>query len=121
MNISKIVNSGVLIGVVGIVLFSAKAIMVKLSYQYEVSSIHLLLHGHRGIGKNTLIYILENLVGPSNYYYVPKDFFDNNFNSELRHRRLLYFDEHKINSKVNEAEFKQSQEPTKEEHGKGRP
>ena len=43
MNISKIANSGVLIGVVGIVLFSAKAIMVKLAYQYEVSSIHLLL------------------------------------------------------------------------------
>ena len=32
-----------LIAVVGIVLFSAKAIMVKLAYQYKVSTLHLLL------------------------------------------------------------------------------
>lgn len=83
------------------------------------SSVHLLMHGHRGIGKNTLIYILEGLVGQSNYYYVPKDFFDNNFNSELRHKRLLYFDEHRINAKVNEAHFKQYHEPMLSYHGKG--
>jgi len=40
---SQIKNSGVFIAILGIVLFSAKAIMVKLAYQYEVSSIHLLL------------------------------------------------------------------------------
>lgn len=43
MLFSKIKNSAVLIAVVGIVLFSAKAIMVKLAYQYNVSSLHLLL------------------------------------------------------------------------------
>lgn len=42
MNFSKI-SSGVFIAIVGIVLFSAKAIMVKLAYQYNVSSLHLLL------------------------------------------------------------------------------
>lgn len=43
MNFSKTFNSGVLIGVVGIVLFSAKAIMVKLAYEYNVTAVHLLL------------------------------------------------------------------------------
>ncbi len=43
MKISRFTNSGVLIAIIGIVLFSAKAIMVKLAYQYGVSSIHLLL------------------------------------------------------------------------------
>ncbi|AOW19683.1 DMT family transporter [Urechidicola croceus] len=43
MKYPKIFSSGVLIAIVGIVMFSAKAIMVKLAYQYEVSSIHLLL------------------------------------------------------------------------------
>ncbi|WP_117880060.1 DMT family transporter [Aureibaculum luteum] len=43
MLFSKIKNSAVLIAIVGIVLFSAKAIMVKLAYQYNVSSLHLLL------------------------------------------------------------------------------
>lgn len=43
MKNSKFVTSGVLIAVVGVVLFSTKAIMVKLAYNYEVSSLHLLL------------------------------------------------------------------------------
>lgn len=43
MKFSKVTNSGVLIAILGIILFSAKAIMVKLAYQYDVSSIHLLL------------------------------------------------------------------------------
>lgn len=43
MNFSKVYNSGVLIAIIGIVLFSAKAILVKLAYQYNVSSVHLLL------------------------------------------------------------------------------
>lgn len=85
------------------------------------SAVHLLMHGHRGIGKNTIIYIMENLVGKSNYYYVPKDFWDNNFNSELRHKRLLYFDEHKLDAKQNESEFKQYHEPKMAYHGKGMP
>lgn len=43
MKFSKIIYSGVFIAIIGIVLFSAKAVMVKLAYQYDVSSIHLLL------------------------------------------------------------------------------
>ena len=43
MNFSKTFSSGILIAVVGIVMFSAKAIMVKLAYKYQVSAVHLLL------------------------------------------------------------------------------
>jgi len=43
MKLSQIRNSGIFIAILGIVLFSAKAVMVKLAYQYEVTSIHLLL------------------------------------------------------------------------------
>lgn len=43
MRFFKFIYSGVFIAIVGVVLFSAKAVMVKLAYQYEVSSIHLLL------------------------------------------------------------------------------
>ncbi|WP_111707795.1 DMT family transporter [Lutibacter citreus] len=43
MRFSKTINSGFLIGVVGIVMFSAKAIMVKLAYNYNVTAVHLLL------------------------------------------------------------------------------
>lgn len=43
MRISNIKQSGILIAVLGIVLFSSKAVMVKLAYQYNVSSLHLLL------------------------------------------------------------------------------
>ncbi len=43
MNFSKIYTSGVVLAILGIVLFSAKAILVKLAYQYNVTSIHLLL------------------------------------------------------------------------------
>jgi len=43
MNLSKTISSGVFIAIVGIVLFSAKAVLVKLAYQYQVTAIHLLL------------------------------------------------------------------------------
>ncbi len=43
MKIFKIISSGVAIGIVGVVLFSSKAVLVKLAYQYQVSSIHFLL------------------------------------------------------------------------------
>jgi len=82
------------------------------------SPVHLLLHGHHGIGKNTLVEIFSNLVGDSNYYLVPKGFWDNNFNSELRHRRLLYFDEHGIYTKQNLDDFKQLYDPRMTYHGK---
>jgi drug/metabolite transporter (DMT)-like permease len=43
MKYPKFFTSGVFIAIVGIVLFSTKAIMVKMAYVYDVSSIHLLL------------------------------------------------------------------------------
>ncbi|SDW88020.1 Threonine/homoserine efflux transporter RhtA [Lutibacter oricola] len=43
MSFFKTVNSGVPIAIVGIVMFSAKAIMVKLAYKYQVDTVHLLL------------------------------------------------------------------------------
>jgi len=81
---------------------------------------HLLLHGHHGIGKNTLVEIFANLVGDSNYYLVPKSFWGNNFNSELRHKRLLYFDEHSVlaGRRGNLDEFKQYYGPKMAYHGK---
>ena len=79
-------------------------------YMYNMlmsrNPMHLLLHGARGIGKNSLVEIMAALVGHSNYYAVPKEFWDNNFNGELRHRRLIYFDEHVIKDKTNLSQLK---------------
>ena len=35
--------SGILWGIIGVIMFSSKAVMVKLAYQYNVTSMHLLL------------------------------------------------------------------------------
>lgn len=43
MKLRQFFSSGVFIAILGIVLFSGKAVLVKLAYQYNVSSIHLLL------------------------------------------------------------------------------
>ena len=43
MNSTKLPISGVLIAIAGVVLFSAKAVMVKMAYEYDVSSLHLLV------------------------------------------------------------------------------
>ena len=43
MNGNKITISAILIAILGIVMFSAKAIMVKMAYKFHVTSIHLLL------------------------------------------------------------------------------
>ncbi len=43
MNVTKSFIYGVLIGVLGIVLFSSKAVMVKLAYNYNVDAISMLL------------------------------------------------------------------------------
>lgn len=83
------------------------------------NSMHLLLHGARGIGKNSLVEIMAALVGQSNYYSAPKEFWDNNFNSELRHRRLIYFDEHKISERENLSQFKIYSDARMAYHGKG--
>ncbi|MDY8135620.1 DMT family transporter [Aquimarina sp. 2201CG5-10] len=43
MKYSKTLSSGVVLAILGVVLFSAKAVLVKLAYQYDISSEHLLL------------------------------------------------------------------------------
>ncbi len=43
MKYSKIISSGVLLAIIGVVLFSAKAVIVKMAYRYDISSEHLLL------------------------------------------------------------------------------
>ena len=60
MRFTHIKNSGIFIAILGIVLFSAKAILVKLAYQYEVSSIHLLLF--------RMLFSLPFYIGISLYY-----------------------------------------------------
>ncbi len=35
--------SGILFGIIGVIMFSSKAVMVKLAYQYQVTSMHLLM------------------------------------------------------------------------------
>lgn len=63
MRFFNFIKSGVSIAIVGIILFSAKAVMVKLAYQYQVSSIHLLMFR---LGFSLPIYIAFIL------YYKPK-------------------------------------------------
>ncbi len=43
MQNTKVSSYGIILAIVGIVLFSAKAVLVKLAYRYEISSEHLLL------------------------------------------------------------------------------
>lgn len=43
MQKSKQVSIGIILAIIGVVLFSAKAVMVKMAYKYEISSEHLLL------------------------------------------------------------------------------
>lgn len=43
MQNSKLFSSGIFFAIVGVVLFSAKAVMVKMAYQYAVTSEHFLL------------------------------------------------------------------------------
>jgi len=77
MKNSKIISSGVVLAVIGVVLFSAKAVMVKMAYRYDISSEHLLLfrmafslpfylviailnkpENHNDIGKRDYLWIL---------------------------------------------------------------
>ncbi|AXT49951.1 DMT family transporter [Aquimarina sp. BL5] len=43
MQKSKQISIGIIVAVIGVVLFSAKAVMVKLAYKYDITSEHLLL------------------------------------------------------------------------------
>lgn len=43
MKSNKLFSSGIILAVIGVVLFSAKAVIVKMAYRYTISSEHLLL------------------------------------------------------------------------------
>jgi hypothetical protein len=83
------------------------------------NTVHLLLHGARGIGKNTLVEIFYKLVGSNNCITPPVDFFDSQFNIELYQKRLVYFDEHIIQKKVNDDHFKTYSNSVMSYHAKG--
>ena len=53
----------------------------------------LLLHGGRGIGKNTFSTICRSLMGDENFGIVASNFFNVNFNGVLKHKRCVLFDE----------------------------
>lgn len=55
---------------------------------------YLFLHGEQGIGKNTLAYLAEALVGVENSSKVaPKVFEDSRFNDYMHYKRLVFLDE----------------------------
>ena len=43
MKTSKQISLGITLAIIGVILFSVKAVIVKLAYRYQVSSEHLLL------------------------------------------------------------------------------
>jgi len=54
---------------------------------------HLLLSGGRGIGKTILAEIVKAGVGEVNTYMDGADFFDSYFNSEMKYKRFMVFEE----------------------------
>lgn len=58
---------------------------------------YLVLHGEQGVGKNSLYYIMQQLVGMENSIYIEPSYWDSRFNSELKFKRLAFFDETIIN------------------------
>ena len=80
---------------------------------------HLLLHGRKGVGKNTFAAICRQLVGAMHYKLIDVKFWESRFNTELKHRRLCFFDEHNI-TRDNIAQFKAYANPylSIEEKGK---
>lgn len=54
---------------------------------------YLVMHGEQGVGKNTLAYVCRELVGEQNFAEVEPPFWDSRFNSELKFKRLAFFDE----------------------------
>jgi len=57
---------------------------------------YLHLIGGKGVGKGSFFRIARRLVGVDNYVTIDLSFWSNKFNSELKDRRLCYFDEHDI-------------------------
>ena len=72
---------------------------------------HLLLHGRKGVGKNTLTSICEKLVGVENFKVIDPKFWDSRFNGELKYKRLCFFDEHDITTE-NINQFKAYANPS---------
>lgn len=55
---------------------------------------YLVLNGKKGVGKGILCeYLLQNLVGESNYRIAPESMLESNFNAALENIRILVLDE----------------------------
>jgi hypothetical protein len=57
---------------------------------------YLVLNGAKGIGKGILCDLLGSLVGKENYNFVPVGYADSQFNSFMRNKRLVVYDEFKV-------------------------
>ena len=57
------------------------------------SSLHLLMHGKKGVGKGMLGELMQNLVGKENAAYVQADALDNDFDSAIRDKTFAFYDE----------------------------
>ncbi|WP_299252153.1 DMT family transporter [uncultured Aquimarina sp.] len=64
MQKSKQISLGIILAVIGVVLFSAKAVMVKMAYKYHISSEHLLLF--RMAFSLPFYFVIATLNKPSN-------------------------------------------------------
>lgn len=56
----------------------------------------LVLNGSKGIGKGVLATLIKYLVGMENYSEAPKSLLKSDFNSVLRNKRVIFFDEFNI-------------------------
>jgi len=63
------------------------------------NEVYLVLNGSKGIGKGVLTSIIKALVGRENYGEVPVGIFESNFNSILRRKRVILFDEIRVDKK----------------------
>jgi hypothetical protein len=57
---------------------------------------YLVLNGAKGIGKGILCDLLGSLVGKDNYNFVPVGYADSQFNSFMLNKRLVVYDEFKV-------------------------
>lgn len=57
---------------------------------------YLCLNGAKGVGKGVFCEVVKALVGRDNYSEAPTGFFDSNFSSVLENKRVVVFDELKV-------------------------
>ena len=62
--------------------------------------------GNQGIGKGVLGEIMLKLVGESNYAKTDKKLINKDFNGQIKHKRLIYLDEVKVNNTDQENRLK---------------